>query len=103
MLVPIQFVTIAGIEPTGSLLVTLMVPSRFVAYLEMALTKTDPVRKLTNIGVDIVSIDETVYSLHGMFLCLKKYKIRASAGVSHYRNDRKGNKNHWYIVANWRG
>ena len=76
MLVPLQFVTIAGIEPTGSLLVTLMVPTRFVAYLEMALTKTDPIGKLTNLGVDMVSIDKTVYKLYGMCLYLKRNRKR---------------------------
>ena len=67
MLVPAQFVTIAGIEPSTSLLVTLMVPSRFIAYLKMALKKTESMETLSNQGVDIVTIDENIYNLRGMF------------------------------------
>ena len=65
--VPSQFVTIAGIEPSTSLLVTLMVPSKFVAYLEMAMTKEDPIATFTNLGVDMVSINDKIYNLHGKF------------------------------------
>ena len=68
MLVPQEFVVIAGIEPSSSLLITIMVPERFIKYFEAALHKEPAVLELTHQGIDIVRIDERVVNIHGMYL-----------------------------------
>lgn len=67
MLVPPQFVTIAGIEPSSSLLITLMVPERFLKYLEAALNNKAVMKELTNLDIDMVRTGATVVNLHGIY------------------------------------
>lgn len=55
--VPQQFIVIAGIEPSSSLLITFMIPECFVRYLELALQHRETLLDLTTMQVDYVLID----------------------------------------------
>lgn len=66
MMVPPEFVIIAGIEPSSSLIITLMIPARFVQYLEAASKKKMVAKELTKLGIDIVRINNTSINLHGV-------------------------------------
>ena len=68
MIVPPEFVVIAGIEPSSSLLFTIMVPERFLKYFEAALHKEPALKELTNLGIDIVRIGDKVINIHGKHL-----------------------------------
>ena len=73
MLVPPEYVTVAGIEPSTSLIITLMVPQRFIKYLETAITKKGPVKDLTNLGIDMIRTDSMTTNLYGMFHSSRHY------------------------------
>lgn len=65
MLVPARFVTIAGVEPSSSIQITLMIPTRYVKYLELALKRKHIVKDLTNLRVDTVCTNNLKFMLQG--------------------------------------
>ena len=65
MIVPPECVIIAGIEPSSSILVTLMVPEMFITYFEAALSKDVAVKELTDLGIDIIRMGDKVVNIHG--------------------------------------
>lgn len=64
--VPQQFIIIAGIEPSASLLITLMIPESFVKYLESALGRSEFLKYLEILQVDTVLIDQTQWKVNGI-------------------------------------
>lgn len=66
MIVPPECVIIAGIEPSSSILVTLMVPEMFITYFEAALSKDVAVKELTDLGIDIIRMGDKVVNIHGI-------------------------------------
>ena len=79
MIVPPEFVVIAGIEPSSSLLITFMIPERFIKYLEAALNKKPVVKELTHMGIDIVRIGDKAVNIYGRycFIGVVLYSISA--------------------------
>lgn len=57
LFVPQQFVIIRGIEPSSSLLVTLMIPEMYVEILRDLLENGEKFSELCDIGVDTVEVD----------------------------------------------
>lgn len=66
MIVPPEYVIIAGIEPSSSLLITFMIPERFIKFLEAALNQEPAIKELTYLGIDIVRIGDKVVNIHGI-------------------------------------
>ncbi|MEW8547033.1 MAG: hypothetical protein AB2693_26255 [Candidatus Thiodiazotropha sp.] len=63
--VPSQFIVIAGVEPSSSLLVTLMVPEVFVKYFKAAVSRRETLKHFDRLCIDKVEIGETVWQING--------------------------------------
>lgn len=63
--VPQQFIIIAGTEPSASLLITLMIPEGFGKYLESALGRSESLKELESIQVNIVLIGQRQWKVNG--------------------------------------
>lgn len=66
LFVPPEYVIIAGIEPSSSLIITFMIPVRFVKYLESAIEKRTPAKELTDLGIDMLRLNSKTVNLHGV-------------------------------------
>lgn len=66
LFVPPEYVIIAGIEPSSSLIITFMIPVRFVKYLEAAIEKRTPAKELTDFGIDMIQLNDQTVNLHGV-------------------------------------
>ena len=60
-----QCVTIAGIEPSASLLITLMIPKTCIPKLETELNVVTSTKQLIDLGIDRVKIMDNVVLLKG--------------------------------------
>lgn len=58
-----KYVTIAGIEPSASLLITLMVPKNCIQKLEAELRLDSTVKQLVDLGIDRVKINGRTFRL----------------------------------------
>lgn len=67
LFVPPEYVIIAGIEPSSSLIITFMIPVRFVKYLEAAIEKRTPAKELTDFGIDMIQLNDKTVNLHGRY------------------------------------
>lgn len=56
-------VFITGIEPSSSLLITIIVPESFVGYLRRSITEPQCIKEWTSLGVDYILIDNRKYSV----------------------------------------
>ena len=67
LFVPPQNVIIAGIEPSSSLLITILIPDTYADILKWILEhrKEMLLRPLADLYVDIIILDEKQYSLKG--------------------------------------
>ena len=65
MFVPPEHVVIAGIEPSNSLLITLMIQTEHVRYLKKAAEGKDCIREWVHFGVDFITIGGEDYFLTG--------------------------------------
>lgn len=70
MFVPPQFVTISGIEPSSSLLITCMVPEICIEYLEEALKNEMTQRVFSGLGIGYVRINGNIISILGKNIIL---------------------------------
>ncbi|XP_060573604.1 uncharacterized protein LOC132731441 isoform X2 [Ruditapes philippinarum] len=59
LFIPAQFVIIAGVEPSSSLLITLMIPEKYVTILEGLLEDHLCTADMKELGIDYVEIDKT--------------------------------------------
>ncbi|XP_053397905.1 uncharacterized protein LOC123552421 [Mercenaria mercenaria] len=62
LFIPLEFVIIAGLEPSTSLLITLMIPDSYVTILEELLDTGACNVEFTELGIDIVKINK-VYNV----------------------------------------
>ncbi|XP_060585094.1 uncharacterized protein LOC132741033 [Ruditapes philippinarum] len=58
LFIPAQFVIIAGVEPSSSLLITLMIPEKYVTILEGLLEDHLCTSDMKELGIDYVEIDK---------------------------------------------
>lgn len=65
MFVKPELVVIAGIMPSSSILITLMIPETFVKYLRQGIENSDCINEWTYFGVDYIRIDSIEYRLTG--------------------------------------
>ena len=65
MFVKPELVVIAGIEPSSSILITLMIPDAFVEYMRQGAEKSECIKEWTYFGVDYIQIENTKYSIPG--------------------------------------
>lgn len=63
MFVKPELVVIAGIEPSSSILITLMIPDAFVEYMRQGAEKSECIKEWTYFGVDYIQIENTKYSI----------------------------------------
>ena len=69
LFVPPQFVFVAGIEPSSSLVITLMIPELYVLMLREMLEAGDVLTALSGTGVDVIDIDgEKSYDINSKCL-----------------------------------
>jgi hypothetical protein len=64
LFIPAQFVIIAGVEPSSSLLITLMIPEKYATILEGLLEDHFCTSDMKELGIDYVEIDK-MYSVEG--------------------------------------
>ena len=66
LFIPAEFVIIAGVEPSFSLLITLMIPEASVIMLERLLEDHTYAKEMKELGIDFIEIDK-VYSVGGKY------------------------------------
>lgn len=67
--VPLQYVFIRGIEPSSSLVVTLMIPEMYVDILHNLLNQGEDFADLHKLGVDAIELDgKTPFNIKGILL-----------------------------------
>ncbi|KAH3746588.1 hypothetical protein DPMN_180997 [Dreissena polymorpha] len=62
LFVPNQYVVIVWIEPSSSLLITFMVPAKYVELMERRLIGGDTYSELHVLGIDIIQIGEKAFN-----------------------------------------
>ena len=69
---------IAGIEPSNSMLITLMIQTKHVLYLKRAAEDTQSIKEWVHFGVDFIKIEGKEYFLKGKIYkgCPKRLWIR---------------------------
>ena len=60
-----EHVIIAGIEPSNSLLITLMIRNEHIKYIKRAAERKDCISEWIHFGVDTITIEGKEYSLTG--------------------------------------
>ncbi|KAH3746508.1 uncharacterized protein LOC127848701 isoform X3 [Dreissena polymorpha] len=63
--VPMQFIFIAGIEPSSSLLITFMIPDEYVDLMEKRLKNGDRFPELHSHHIDVIQIGDKAFNITG--------------------------------------
>ncbi|WAR08934.1 hypothetical protein MAR_018892 [Mya arenaria] len=66
LFLPPQFIMIAGIEPSSSMLLTFMIPEQYCELLLNMLKSGEVFPCLQKLGVDVISVDELTVNLNGV-------------------------------------
>ncbi|XP_052810414.1 uncharacterized protein LOC128238489 isoform X2 [Mya arenaria] len=66
LFIPPEYVLIAGVQPSSSLLIALMIPESYVELFQMMLERDDEFLALQRLGVDVVEVGRKSYNLKGI-------------------------------------
>jgi len=67
LMIPQRFVCIVGVEPSSSLLITIMIPEEYAELMLEMLLRGDAFPELQEDGVDLIVIDGARFNITGTF------------------------------------
>lgn len=65
LMLPPSAVIIAGIEPSCSLLITIMIPETYAELMHAMLKLGDSFNELEEVGVDYIMVEEEIFNIRG--------------------------------------